>query len=601
MIRWVSDERSHRPAVLRCIGMVAGLLALLSAGLSGGVSGALSTALAAAPQSTPSTVTAVPAFRQADTVAILTVHGEIDRVTLWSLERRAALALRQGASAIVIELDTPGGDALATLDICNLIKTDFPPNSVAWVRPNAYSAGTFIALATREIVFAPNARMGDAAPVSPLMPLPATERAKIESPLLTEIVDSARRNHYDEHLARAFVTLSGGLWLVENIQTGARTVVDREEYEAIFGSAPAASSAPLPSIDPNAEFRPRMLDFLGQARGRGGPEISPEEVASQVEFEQQLPPVRAPLMQADAGQWRLIGRVIGDGELLTLTTEAATLFGYSAATIATDEELRAWFGATRLLRFDETMAERVVRFLMSLPVRIILIVIFLVSLFIEMAAPGFGVFGIAALVSLLLFLGAPWLLGIAQWWTLLLILGGVTLIVIELVVTPGLGLPGIAGGLLLLLGMVSTFISGDMSTVDGRNEVLTGIAATLGGCLIAAVFIWLLSRQMQGLPLLNRLMLTAELGPATGPPRAEAPILARSGAPDAAGTRMVSTGRALVAGEIGTTVTDLRPGGRAEFGGRIVEVLSVDGFVPRGARVRVTSIGQFEIEVEVVK
>jgi len=598
MIRTVSST-PHRSRAARCVAVVAATLAVVSTLMA-----------TTSPKRDDAPTRAVPAYRQASTVAILPVHGEIDRVTLWSLERRAAIATRRGATAFVIELDTPGGDAMATLDICNLIKTEFPPNTVAWIRPNAYSAGTFIALAAREIVFAPNARMGDAAPISPFMALPPTERAKIESPLLTEIIDSARRNHYDEHLARSFVTLSGGLWLVENQTTGERAVVDREEYEAIFGSSPRTTSAPVREFDQNIDFTPRFMGIFERPEGRGGPEITAEEIARQIEFEQQLPPVRTPLTAADAGEWQLIARVLDDGELLTLTTEAATFFGFSAATIASDEELRQWFGATTLLRLEASIPERLVAFLISLPVRITLIAIFLIALFVELAMPGFGVFGATALVALMLLVGAPWLLGIAHWWTLLLILGGVALIVVELFITPGLGLPGILGGLMILLGMVSTFISGD-TAADGRSEVLTGMLATLGGCLIAGVAIWLISRQMQGWPILNRLMLTAELGTATGPPRSSRAVVGGTTAGTTAATgsvpsdatafsRMIDSGRALEPGEIGAAVTELRPTGRADFGGRIVEVLSVDGFIPRGARVRVTNIGQFEVEVEVV-
>ena len=111
---------------------------------------------------------APPAFRQADTVAVLSVRKEIDLITLRSLERRLDEAIAAGADAIVIELDTPGGRADAMLDICHLLKTDAPANTVAWIHPKAYSAGAVIALACREIVVSPNSVMGDAAVIAAL-------------------------------------------------------------------------------------------------------------------------------------------------------------------------------------------------------------------------------------------------------------------------------------------------------------------------------------------------------------------------------------------------------------------------------------------------
>ena len=91
-----------------------------------------------------------------------------------------------------------------------------PPNTVAWIDPHAFSAGT-VALACREIVIALG-MFGDSAPVSPLGPIPQTERAKIESPL-TEVVDLPDATA-DERLVQAFVSLGIELWLLENAETG---------------------------------------------------------------------------------------------------------------------------------------------------------------------------------------------------------------------------------------------------------------------------------------------------------------------------------------------------------------------------------------------
>src|SRR5688572_14695508 len=200
---------------------------------------------------------AVPAFRQANNVAVLTVHGMIDHVTLASLERRMKQARSDGADAIVLDIDTLGGEMTATLDICNLLKdrNDTPPNVVAWIHPKAYSAGTIIALACREIVVAPGSTFGDAAPINILgTQLSPTEREKVLAPLRTEIIDSARRNHYDEKLVQAFIVLGQELWMIENISTAERTFVDRAEYRTVFGSDPPQQfGAPAPgSLAPNA-------------------------------------------------------------------------------------------------------------------------------------------------------------------------------------------------------------------------------------------------------------------------------------------------------------------------------------------------------------
>src|SRR5690606_29982842 len=84
-----------------------------------------------APATTPPA--SVPAYRQASTIAVITITGPIDQVTVRSVERRLAAAHRDGANAVVFELDTPGGQAIAALEICEIIKTSPIPNTVAWI------------------------------------------------------------------------------------------------------------------------------------------------------------------------------------------------------------------------------------------------------------------------------------------------------------------------------------------------------------------------------------------------------------------------------------------------------------------------------------
>ena len=144
----------------------------------------------------------VPAHRQATLAWIIPIHGPIDSVSHVSLERRLLAAKSAGADAVVLELDTPGGDLEATLRMLHALRDHGPPVTVAWIRPFAFSAGVILALDTDAIVTTSDARLGDAAPITPLGPLPAAERAKIESPLLAEVVDAARRHGHDERLVR---------------------------------------------------------------------------------------------------------------------------------------------------------------------------------------------------------------------------------------------------------------------------------------------------------------------------------------------------------------------------------------------------------------
>lgn len=540
--------------------------------------------------------TAIPAFRQADHIAVLTVEGPIDRITLRSLERRISQAVQDGATAIVLDIDTPGGELTAALDICNLLKDHSitPANSVAWVNPQAYSAGTIIGLACREIVVSPNATFGDAAPIMVmpgvgLVQMQPAERAKTEAPLLAEVVDSARRNHYDENLVQSFVSVGFELWLLENRDTGERIFVSRSEYSTVFGEDPPDEMTPVAppmSGPPAPPVRPWINDLFQIPDEARSETPSEAQLAKELEFAQLLPPVRQPLTESDRDQWKLITQVVTNDRLLTIKPAEAIHYGLARKVIANDGDLKKFFGASTLTRYDLSWSEGLVRVLIHPILRVVLIVIFLVCLFVELAAPGLGLFGTTALLSLLLFIGAPYLAGMAQWWDILLIVIGIALVATELFLIPGFGVIGVIGAVCLLAGMVGTFVSGDLNTVQGQDQLWKGLLMTLLAFFLGGGGIWLVSRQLHSIPILNRVILHAELGqsPAGG-----------GGMLEAMGT---GTGKALQPGDVGRSETDLRPAGRASFNNRIIDVKSIGEYIDKGTPLRVVTVGRFVIEVE---
>jgi membrane-bound ClpP family serine protease len=535
----------------------------------------------------------IPAWRAARTVVVLTVEGPVDLVTLSSLERRMAEARDLGADAVVIELDTPGGRADAALDIADLLKdrAETPANVVAWVRPRALSAGTIIGLACREIVVSTNSLMGDAAPIQVaagmLRQMAPAERAKIEGPILTEVKDSARRNAWDENLVQAFVSVGMRLWMLENTSTGERVFVTAEEYEAIFGDAPPTE---IPSVTPRSGggVQPRFSPEFAPEAG-AGPDRTVESIREELEYQQSLPATRPTLGPADRDQWQLIRQVIDDDQLLTIKETEARFYGLAAATIDTDEELKAFFGATTLVRIDASWSEGLVRFLVSLPVRIVLIIGFILGFLLEAAAPGTTVFGLISIACLILLLGAPVLSGAAEWWDVVLVVLGILLITVELFLIPGTGIAGFLGAGMLLVGLIGTFVSGDLGSQTGQAELLRGLLAVFVGVFGAGVGAWLLSRQFHESPLLRRLILESEVG--GDHTRRTTTILTAAGPADA-DTSPVSLG------DVGVATTDLRPSGRAEIAGRVLDVQSAGQYIEAGTPVRVIGVGRSVIEVE---
>ena len=540
----------------------------------------------------PNVVQLVPAYRQANEIAVLVVEGEIDLMTLRSLERRVARAKEDGYKAIVIELDTPGGRVDAAREIVNLLKTDAPVNTVAWVNPDAFSAGTLIALSCREVVVHPNATWGDVAPIAidltGLRQMHPAERAKMEAPLRADMRDAARRYGYDEKLTESFVAVGIELWMLENTRTNERIFVDRNEYKTLFGEEPPQQITPATPPDSGTApiSRPDIRPWHDPNAAPIDDNLTDEERAARQEEEieraQTLKSTRPDVSRLDPGDWTLVKQVVANDQLLTLKAGESIEYGLAAAVIRNDQELCAFFGtanldpATDLRRYRESWSEKLVRYLISGWVRAILGAIFIIALFLELAAPGLGVFGAVAGASLLVLIGAPYLAGLADVWEIVLILVGMGLLAVEVFVIPGFGIAGVAGIICMFIGIIGSFVSGSVMTEEGQSELLTGIGAIVASLFGAGVGLWLLSRYIYDFPVFKRVILSATTDSASS-------VIEREGVSHAVvASPAVSD---IKVGDTGVAETSLRPAGRATVNGRLYDVVTGGEWIEQGATV----------------
>ncbi|MBC8310230.1 MAG: hypothetical protein ISR75_06290 [Phycisphaerales bacterium] len=511
----------------------------------------------------------VPSYRQATDVAVITIEGAVDTITAMSFKRR--IEESSDADAIVIELNTPGGDLMSTLEICYEIKNNAPKNTVAWIRPHAFSAGTIIALACREIIVAQGSTFGDAAPISATgQPIPATERAKIESPVLTEVIDSARRNHYDEHLVEAFVSVGIELWLIHNNSTGEVVCVNRNEYETIFGESPPQHFSAIGTSQIETSLLTPFFETISELQNS----TQPNDPTWDPVFSQQLPSSRKLFSAKDSKDWTLVKQVVPNDRLLTLKPAEGAMYGLVTGVVSTDKELQQWFGATTIQRFKPTWSENMVGVLISWPIRLVLIALFLICVVVEFATGGSGLFGVGAAVSMALLVGAPWLAGLAQWWDIALVLAGLALIATEVLVIPGTGFTGFTGVAFLFVGMVGSFVSGDLGSSVGQTQLITGLGTVIGGCFLAIIGSWIILKQIENTSGMRQLVLQHEVGVQTPPP----PL-------------------SLKVGDEAITITDLRPSGKIKCDSIIYDATTSGSWITEGTKVRIMMCGM-TVEVE---
>lgn len=564
----------------------------------------------------------LPAERTASRVVVIPIKGEIDgrdithgSVMATSVRRRLMAAERAGADVVVFELDTPGGAVDGALQICEAIKSSRVPKIYAWVHSDAYSAGAIIALACDEIIVSDTASFGDAMPVlagGPIGIMGISDPEilkKILPPLLAEVVDSVRRHNervgayeWDELLAQAIVLKDLSLWLVENTSTGQRVCIDWNEFQMLF---------PKEASETNGVGPTRLVGTSGSSSagsgtnaagggggGGGGGSRLKAMTAGDVNAQLQINSIRPVFTPADRGQWTLVEKIKDDsGPAMMKATDIAHYgFAYNDVDAKTGrvhgvdsvDDLRDFFGSPTIRVLDQSWSEGLVWFLSFLPVRIVLILVFLVALFVEMTHPGATVPAIIAVVALVGLLGPSLLMGMANWWAIGSIVLGIGSLLVEIFVLPGFGVAGIAGVILLFGGLVGV-VTGSRTlfpkTAWERHEMAMGSLTVMISTILAGAAIYFLAKHFGSIPVLNRFVLK----PHAADDDENADVLRAMDADE---------GPVVRVGAIGKALTPMRPAGRVQIGAEIIDAVSELGFIEAGQTVRVTSVTAFRIGVE---
>jgi membrane-bound serine protease (ClpP class) len=263
------------------------------------------------------------------------------------------------------------------------------------------------------------------------------------------------------------------------------------------------------------------------------------------------------------------------GQLLTLSTDEAVRLGVARAEVADFDGLLALLGApgAPVVETRVNWAEGVVRFLSNPVIASLLLTLGMIGLVMELKTPHFGLAGLAGLTALALFFGSHWIIGLAGWLEVLLIVGGLAGIVIEIFFIPGFGIVGLAGLGALGAGFFLSMLS-DMPTQADLWQALTGVAVGL------IVFVSLLVAFLRHLPASRRL----------------SGILHRE-AQEAAAGYVSAPVRSDLLGKQGVATSELRPSGIAEIAGERVDVTTDGEWVPAGTPVTVVKAEAMRVVV----
>lgn len=457
-------------------------------------------------------------------VVVIPLDGMVGDGMLYSVRRRLATARGLSPALVVFEVNTRGGALEAAFRIGDLIHaiTDFP--TVAWVNREAMSAGSMISVACSEIVMQENSLLGDSAVVDGATGQMVGSE-KIDS-YLRERFKNFGKGKYPGALIEAMITVDTEVYELETTD-GRREYLTANEYQNLLRSP---------------------QDLARYTNARSAP------------------------------------RVVEKGRLLTMNEERAQHYGFSSATIKSREELLDFYGLAgrEVVTLKWTWSEQLVRWLdLAGP---LLLTLGLLAIMLEFKMGGSGIFAVAGLALIAIFFLGKYAAGLAEIWEIVLFFLGLAMLAIEVFVTPGFGLLGISG---LILMFVSVVLSLQGFVLPGTPGEVGDFRWSIGQVGLVAlallVAVMVMTRYLHRAPYLGKMILAA-------PPPSTARTAVTEGvslppSPEAEEERA----RGLI-GRRGKAITPLRPAGRVELDGEPLDVVTAGDFVAEGESIEVAEV-----------
>ncbi|MEM9443915.1 MAG: NfeD family protein [Verrucomicrobiota bacterium] len=428
-------------------------------------------------------------------IYVIPIRDEIQKAMTYVVKRAVKEALAAEADALILHMETPGGEGQAMKEIMESIEK-FDPDSQTYtlVDKEAFSAGAFISASTRHIYMTPGSIIGAAAPVIMGQEGPQELPSKFVSAFAAQVRVAAEKNGHRVEVFDAMVN---------------------KEKELV---------------------------------------INGEELVSK-------------------------------GDILTLTTKEASKLYDGKPLIATEIDSldalieKIGIPEATVVTIEPTRFEQVARFIVMIA-PFLMTAAFILG-YIEFKSPGFGIFGISAILCALVFFFGHYIAGVTieADFSLGIVLFalGLALIAVEIFVFPGSLVFGLAGVGLIIISLLRAMIDsypGDpvIPTMPQLEMPITNLSISMVLSLIA---MWLFARILPKTPMYNALVLSGST---------EMPI-----------TKSVNM---LEIGNKGTANSYLRPSGTVDFGDGPVDVITEGDFIPSGTKVKITSIKGNKVVVE---
>lgn len=274
-----------------------------------------------------------------------------------------------------------------------------------------------------------------------------------------------------------------------------------------------------------------------------------------------------------------------EGQVITFSTSEAIRYGYCEGKVESIKEILARNNISdyEIDTFQLNATNRIVAFFLNPFISGLLILAIVGGIYFEMQTPGVGFPGLAALVALILYLVPYYLNGLAENWEILAFFAGLTLIALEIFVIPGFGVAGFTGIAVTISSLVLIMINNNAFDFEfvRMNDILVALAAAMGGMLGGVVLLFVGGSHLANTKFYRRVALTDTQESSAG--------------------YTSNFNKEPMTGKQGVAQTVLRPSGKVMIDGHIYDAFTRGEFIEKGQPVEVVSETASSLQVKQIE
>lgn len=260
------------------------------------------------------------------------------------------------------------------------------------------------------------------------------------------------------------------------------------------------------------------------------------------------------------------------GKVITFTANEAIKYGYCEGMAETIDEALQIAGVTNyeIVRYEPSFVEKIIDLLINPVIQGLLIMLIIGGIYFELQTPGIGFPLAAAAVGAILYFAPLYLEGLAANWEILIFIAGIVLLIVEIFVTPGFGVAGFSGVVLIVTGLALSMVDNFVFEMKGEGipEVLKAFAIVIISATSSFFISLYLGRKLFTTTVFGHLALDTVQNQSEG----------------YIGVEMKPS---ELVGQTGIAATSLRPGGKVEVDNDIYDAVSESEYIEKGETVTV--------------